>query len=320
ARAALGSLAGKPYLLANDGAKHQQILRRESAGWSIVDQIAGDGGWPGGMVIDDAGCFHLRLHDQGSPSGIAKYGRWNASGGWSVQSLSPALDGGPIALGPDGTPHFAYWGRPDEYKPTSVFWVAPPGGAEPVLAGSNVIVVRGIRLAVSAAGTPHILIEHGSEGSGTLTLASRGADAKWSFRTLETAPPFETCSMTPTAPGQTCTTRYIVYNALAAISAGKPGELRLLYARQDEQAKLTSSCANGACTWNGSNVITGALIMAAVDGTQVEKSTLLDTFIPERAATAVDAQGRIHVLLTGASVPPTALDSEIRYLRLAPTP
>jgi hypothetical protein len=310
----LGRIGAEPYLYANENLKRQIVLRRGSEGWTAVAQLPCQGGG-GGMVIDQSGCLHLSAHC--SKDELAVYGLRQPTGAWSFHLLSYGLGYGPIALAPSGTPHFTYWGHISPQANNALLWVASPGNPEIVLTRSGSILVNKVDLAVTqssggATESPHIFVQ---EGKGALTLASRGDNGQWSLRTIATSPAPKICGYPPTAPGQTCVTEYLIYEMLAIIPATDLEGLRLLYAKNLEQAKLTASCSgsSGECTWEGVNVPTGRLMIAAVTGALVEHTTVLDGVHTQGAATVVDAQGQIHVLFSATG------SDELTYLRLGAT-
>jgi hypothetical protein len=99
--------------------------------------------------------------------------------------------------------------------------------------------------------------------------------------------------------------------------------MRLLYAKNRERVRRTASCpsSGGACTWiaQGKTEFTGTLMLAALNGAQVEQTTVLDGITAQAASAGVDAQGRIHLLVAGAPNLGDHYVSELYYLRLGST-
>jgi hypothetical protein len=323
AEAALGRLGADPCLYVDDGAMHQRILRRDSAGWSVVDVLPGEGwgGAPGGMAVDQAGCLHVREHFSTSSGEQAAYGLRSATGSWTFTPLANGQSDGPIALAPGGTPHLVFWGTLTPTSSHSLLWVASPGKPESVLPSLSSMTPYTIGLAVTGddAGTPHIFVQRDlADETRELTLASRGTDAKWSLQSIASAPPSSTGCPKPTGPGQTCSYDRSFIRLLALVPAASVDGLRFLYAKINEKAQLTSSCIGGPnCFWQGDPVQKGTIFIAASSGGNVEQTVVVDGLVGGHASAAVDAQGRVHVLLTG---PDTSLASELRYLRLAALP
>jgi hypothetical protein len=333
----MAQFGGEPYIFAHvPPDMQQQILHRGAAGWKVISRLPGRGmgGWRDSLVFDQSGCMHIRAHFMGSKpvqDDIAAYGLRRPSGAWSFHKLSVGLGGGPIALGPNGAPHFAYWARPDSYGPSKLFWVASPGKPEVVMinTGSSTLV-SGVALAVTAGssspeGTPHVFVErnHGS-GGGELTLASRNAGGQWSELTIKTSAPPTKCntSVLPTGPGQTCITEYDYYHLAGVLPGADLAHLRIVYGRERQQIRYVASCSDAGtgCKWKGESKMSGAILIASLNGSQVEHTTVLDTLIPTHVSSKVDAQGRIHMLVYGAPNFTHVLGSTLYYLRLDTTP
>jgi len=329
-RGTLARVGAEPYLFADDGAQHRQILRRSVLGWSVFDQLPGEGegGWAGAMAADQAGCLHLRLSEGGSGDGLATYGLRQSTGAWSFHELSPGLDGGPITLGPDGTPQFAYWGRlaaDSTDKPRSLLWVAYPGQPELVMVGSHDIFVDKVALAISPSasgggGTPYVLVEHVYDSRyGALTLATRAASGEWSLQAVASTPPPTECTYTPTQTDETCVAEYPGNRLLGVLSTATPGELRILYGKTLERHEYTASCPGaGGCSWKSTTKFSGSIRLVAVRGGVLEEGTVVDGITPEKASMVVDGSGRIHVVIYGAATSSALLGTDLYYLRLGP--
>lgn len=332
--AALARRGSEPYLYARVDYDHRHLLyHRTNAGWRVLADLAGQGsgGWPGGMIVDQAGCVHLRGQlPKTTPNGDgqATYGVYRPAGGWSFSGpLSYGYDAGPMTLAPNGTPHLTYWGKLDAQS-KSLIWATAPGLPEVVVPATNLISLSRLAIAVTPSagaplGTPHIFYQRGfGNTANELVLASRESGGQWTRRAIiNTLEPDPCATMPPTAPDQTCVSNYLVYEVLALLSGADLQGLRLLYGENHQVIRWVAACpGQGACSWqSASSEITGALHIATINGAQVEHTKAVDGIIPTGAAAKVDDQGRIHLIVAGAPDHPTSLSSVLYYLRLGAT-
>jgi hypothetical protein len=290
-------------------------------GFGVAGQhalLAGrDGGLRAGLFRFASGVLPPRL----------ALGRF-ADGNWQIDEIGERawFEEPTLALAPWGEPFLAFWRSP------AAEWELAVAGAtlEPVRAaglGSSLLDEKAAALGVAGdAGAPrfNILMPVASDvadvpGDG-LDVVAGAPGEDWEAEALARGdsrfrdPRF--CFEAPPMHGAECPVDYTRYHALAVLADAK-GEVRYLYSRVRESGRLVAECFDPddfrSCSIVSEIALEGDLRLAWLGEGALESAVIATGVAARRGAAALDASGRLHVVVFDL----VEADSKVRYLRFA---
>jgi hypothetical protein len=350
---------GTPTALSYDGAGHLSLIRRETAGWTVVETLGqeGWGGWSAGMTTDSKGCLHVGFTWDTQHQELATYGLRDPQGNWALHTIESASWNVPIALAPSGVPHLAFWGGSKSGAGWALIWAATSQQPEEVslLGLDQALDDRRIGLAVTGGttagqlGTPHLLFRRflpDNKGR-ELVYATRTAAGTWTVRIVASEGLDSKCTHQPSYDGEVCAYDDLDLWPLAVVASGS-GSVRFFYAKVREYGSLTAECGYGSspspgsgaapgsaqpasadagpppllCEWTGQRFREGELRIGWPDGSSVKTVLVKQGVIAAAASVKVDASGHLHLVHHHQPQESTSSLSvtELRYLRLGNMP
>lgn len=282
------SLSTKAFALTGDATLHG-VLQQPGVGFV-------DATWPGAWML------------AGMPSG-------------GPTDVSPAL-----AVAPDGTHHFTYWGT-GGMEPM-LRWETSMGGLEDVMSyGTGPVspaLAQEVVLTDDGAGgmVPHVIAGTQTAVGGRVQIihARRDGVATWTTYVVASEDPTgeTTCDVLPLGPGELCTLDRTTYRPLA-IASSLGGDVRWLYTEVHELVDYASDCMPG-CEWVPlADMSTYDVLLGWLEGGVPQSTVILPDVRAVRANVEVDGQGLMHMVAYAAEIPDTlASGMSVEYFRLGP--